>query len=75
MLLATMLIIRNELNRIERETGTRPEDWMDEVASNAECDWTVDGIPDIVSIVDEISANADHYIEFCRVNYPELKEG
>lgn len=75
MFLATMFVIRRELDRIEAETGTRPEDWMDEVASNAEIDWTVDGIPDIVSIADEISTNADHYIEFCRVNYPELKEG
>ncbi len=60
-----------ECGRIQAETGDYPINWMKEVAENAQIDWTEGGFLDCDAAEDEITAYADHYINFSRENYPE----
>lgn len=58
--------MEQECERIMGETGDYPIDWMGEVAEDAQINWTEDGFLDYDSAEDEITAHADHYIQFVR---------
>ena len=69
---STTGIVRKALDRIEQETGIRPEDWMDECHDNAVIDCTdSDGYFDWDMFESQIDNDADNYIDFMKENYPE----
>ena len=69
---STTGIVRKALDRIEHETGIRPEDWMDECHDNAVIDCTDnEGYFDWDMFESQIDNDADNYIDFMKENYPE----
>lgn len=69
---STTGIVRKALDRIEHETGIRPEDWMDECHDNAVIDATdEDGCFDWDMFESQIDNDADNYIDFMKENYPD----
>lgn len=67
----TSRFVRRELDRVESVTGNRIDDYLYDVAEQAEKDWTVDGYADLEAVESEIVGEADKYIDFIRENYPE----
>lgn len=68
--ISTHGIIRRELDRIERITGSRPVDWMSVVHDIAITDNTEGGYFDFDGFEIQVSCDADHYIDFVLENYP-----
>ena len=67
----TSRIVRRELDRVEAVTGNRIDDYLYDVAEQAEKDWTEDGYTDLEAVESEIVGEADKYIDFVRETYPE----
>lgn len=70
---STIRIMRRELNRIEQETGVRPEDWLQEIHDDAVDQYMndTDGF-DFDSFEMHMSCTADSFIDFWHDHYQNL---
>ena len=70
---STIRIMRRELNRIEQETGIRPEDWMQELHDDAVEEQLQTGDEfDFETFEMHMSCQADNFIDFWHDHYQHL---
>lgn len=66
-------ILRHELDRIETETGYRPEDWLSDVYDESLNDYMEDTGFDFEGFRWHLSCKADDFIDFINEHYRDLK--
>lgn len=70
---STIRIMRRELNRIEQETGIRPEDWMQELHDDAVEEQLRTGDEFDFEVFEmHLSCQADNFIDFWHDHYQNL---
>lgn len=71
--MSTMGILRQELNRIEQETGYRPVDWLSTIYDEAYEEYMIGDEFDWEGFEMHLSCVADSFIEFIHDHYSDLR--
>lgn len=66
-------ILRHELDRIEQETGYRPEDWLSDCYEESIPEYMDDAGFDFEAFQWHMSCKADEFIDFINEHYQNLR--